>query len=269
MRTSSRRWMTVVAAVALGAAGARAQAPAGAAAPSLLTRPGVYGVFAFFTVRPDWARAPAAERARAPAEVARVVKKHADVVHVELSLSRGLEAQVDLFARVHAQELEQAQAFLIDLRATAFGRHLEVTETLVGVTKPLAYITADRSPALNAALGAVGYSGAPPRYVVVVPVKKSAQWWSLPPEARLKELEAHTAPTLASLATVKRKLYHSTGLDDADFITAFETADLLAFHELMRALASVKENTFHTRWGQPTVLGTLHPVEAVVRALSE
>ncbi|MPM77892.1 Chlorite dismutase [bioreactor metagenome] len=89
------------------------------------------------------------------------------------------------------------------------------------------------------------------------------------PEERLKEMEVHTTPTLAYLVNVKRKLYHSTGLDDTDFITYFETDDLTAFNNLMLSLAQVKENKFHVRWGSPTTLGTIHSPEDVIKALAE
>jgi chlorite dismutase len=103
----------------------------------------------------------------------------------------------------------------------------------------------------------------------VVPVKKNAEWWNLSAERRLRIMEGHTVPTLAFLPTVKRKLYHSTGLDDLDWITYFETNDLKAFNNLMIALASIPENLYQPRWGSPTILGTIHSVEDVVKALAE
>jgi chlorite dismutase len=38
------------------------------------------------------------------------------------------------------------QAFLVDFRATRFGMYSDVTEQLVGMTKPLNYVTKDKSP---------------------------------------------------------------------------------------------------------------------------
>ena len=75
--------------------------------------------------------------------------------------------------------------------------------------------------------------------------------------------------TLPYMTNVKRKLYHSTGLDDIDFITYFETNDLLAFHNLMTSLASIPENNYHVRWGDPTTLGSILSPEKVIKALSE
>ena len=70
-------------------------------------------------------------------------------------------------------------------------------------------------------------------------------------------IEEHTRATLSYLPSIKRKLYHSTGLCDADFITYFETDDLKSFHGLMLALAGVEENTYHVRWGSPTIVSTI------------
>jgi len=234
----------------------------------ILVQPGVFGVFTMFRLRPDWNRVPAAERKKAAGEVKQLIEKHKNNVLADVYLTRGLETNSDFFFRVHAYDLAKAQVFMNEFRATRVGRNADVTETLVGLTKPLNYITKDASPGLNAGLSSASYTGPAPRYTVVVPVKKSAEWWNIPVDQRVHEMEAHTAPTLAYLVNVKRKLYHSTGIDDTDFITYFETNDLAAFNNLMIALASVPENKYHVRWGNPTVLGTIHSPEEVFKALA-
>jgi chlorite dismutase len=158
-----------------------------------------------------------------------VVDKHKAKVIVDAYLTRGLGASSDYFLRVHAYDLAAAQEFLNEFRATRFGLFSDVGENLVGITKPLNYIT-NKSPDLNAALFAASYAGDPPRYAIVTPIKQSAEWWNLSNVERLAQMESHTRPTLAYLVNVKRKLYHSTGLADTDFITYFETDDLAAFN---------------------------------------
>ena len=197
-----------------------------------------------------------------------VLEKHKEKVIADAYLTRGFEAQSDYFLRVHSYDMAAVQNFLVDFRATRFGMYSDVTESLVGMTKALNYISKDKSPDLNAGLTATTYNGDAPRYAFMVPVKKNADWWNLTDAQRLKEIETHTLPTLVNLVNVKRKLYHSTGLDDTDFITYFETADLGAFNNLMLALAKVPENKYHVRWGSPTVLGTIQPFENVVKVLS-
>lgn len=234
----------------------------------MLKDPGVFGVFNTFMVRPDYYKLSAAERKGAAMEVQAVLEKYKEKVIVDAYLTRGLESQSDYFVRVHAYDLVDAQNFLVDLRATRFGMYSQPTETLFGITKALNYITKAKSPGLNAGLTGATYSDVAPRYALMVPVKKNAEWWNIPEEQRLKEMESHTLPTLPFLVNVKRKLYHSTGIDDTDFITYFEANDLGAFNNLMIALASVPENKYHVRWGSPTVVGTIQTFENVVKTLS-
>ena len=274
MRKSTGLLLTFMALLSVGSSQAQ-QANMDAKPPmampdmtKILTAPGVFGNFSTYKVRPDYYKLSMAERKGAAAEVVAVVEKYKDKVKAEAYLTRGFEAQSDFFLRIHSYDMAATQAFLVDFRATRFGMNAEVTENLVGMTKALNYITKDKSPNLNAGLTGATYSDATPRYAFVIPVKKNADWWNLTDEQRLKEMETHTLPTLANLANVKRKLYHSTGLDDTDFITYFETADLGAFNNLMLALAKVPENKYHVRWGSPTVLGTIQSFDSVVNTLS-
>lgn len=254
-----------------------AQQSSGATAPAtaavvdrakILVAPGVFGNFSTYKLRPDYYRLSNAERKGAAAEVMAVVEKHKTTVIVDAYLTRGFEAHSDYFLRVHSYDMAATQSFLIDFRNTRFGMYSDVTEQLVGMTKPLNYITKEKSQALNSGLTAASYQGDAPRYAFMIPVKKNAEWWNLPEEQRLKEIETHTLPTLGNLVNVKRKLYHSTGLDDSDFITYFETNDLGAFNNLLLALAKVPENKYHVRWGSPTVMGTIQTFENVVKVLS-
>lgn len=234
----------------------------------ILVAPGVFGNFSTYKVRPDYYKLSTAERKGAAAEVLAVVDKHKDKVIVDAYLTRGFKAQSDYLLRVHSYDMAATQAFLVDFRATRFGMYSDVTENLVGITKALNYITKDKSTDLNKGLSSATYVGDAPRYAFVIPIKKNAEWWNLTDAQRLKEMETHTLPTLAYLVNVKRKLYHSTGLDDTDFITYFETADLGAFNNLLLSLAKVPENKYHVRWGNPTVMGTIQTFENVVKTLS-
>ena len=274
MRKSTGLLLTFMALLSVGSSQAQ-QANMDAKPPmampdmtKILTAPGVFGNFSTYKVRPDYYKLSMAERKGAAAEVVAVVEKYKDKVKAEAYLTRGFEAQSDFFLRIHSYDMAATQAFLVDFRATRFGMNAEVTENLVGMTKALNYMTKDKSPNLNAGLTGATYSDATPRYAFVIPVKKNADWWNLTDEQRLKEMDTHTLPTLANLVNVKRKLYHSTGLDDTDFITYFETADLGAFNNLMLALAKVPENKYHVRWGSPTVLGTIQSFDSVVNTLS-
>ena len=77
-------------------------------------------------------------------------------------------------------------------------------------------------------------------------------------------MQEHTQAALPYLNVVKRKLYHSSGLDDFDFITYFETEKLDEFHSLIRALEQVKEYRHNRRFGHPTLVGTVRPLDDIL-----
>ncbi len=246
-----------------------ADALAGIDRSMILKQSGVFGIVATFKLDAGWNQMTSADRRGAPGEVIKLVDKYRDDVLVDAYLTRGLSAGSDYFLRLNCYDLARGQAFMVDFRRTLVGRHSEVTETLIGVTKPLNYVTPDKSPKLNKELKSATYQGGAPRYVIVIPVKKNAAWWNMTAKQRLAMAEGHTIPTLKHLVDVKRKLYHSTGLGDLDFITYFETNDPNAFNDLVISLMSVPENLYHTRYGNPIIIGTIHSVEDVFGTLAK
>ena len=82
-------------------------------------------------------------------------------------------------------------------------------------------------------------------------------------------MQEHTAAALPYHKTVKRKLYHSSGLDDLDFITYFETSKLEDFHSLILSMEKVKEYQYTRRFGHPTLLGTVTTVDEIIEILAQ
>lgn len=104
-------------------------------------------------------------------------------------------------------------------------------------------------------------------YAIMIPIRKNAEWWNLPKAERVAMMKEHTLPTLDYLKTIKRKLYHSTGLSDVDFLTFFETNNLVEFNELVIALRMVREDLFNVQLGEPTIIGTRKSFEGLIDLL--
>jgi hypothetical protein len=88
---------------------------------------------------------------------------------------------------------------------------------------------------------------------VLIPIRKSAAWWSMPQDARravFEERSRHIADSLAYLPRVARRLYHARDLGEPfDFLTWFELAPEheKAFDELLALLRSREEWKFVDR----------------------
>jgi len=241
-------------------------AEAAADREKLLKDPGVYGTFAVFKVDGDWWKLDKNARGSAAAEVKSVFQKHADKVVTDTYLLRGLSEKADFFVRVHSTEILDNQNFLVDLMGTTLGKYLHNTNTFNGITKKPNYIPGF-SDDLKEALKTPPDPGPKP-YVIVVPIRKDAEWWTMPQDRRSAMMKEHTDTTVSYLKTVKRKLYHASGLDDLDFITYFETAKLDDFNNLVIGLERVEENKHNKQFGNPTLLGTIRPLDEILEVLT-
>lgn len=223
---------------------------------SLLTETNVFGLFVSFKINPSFTKLNDIEKQELIQNVLAAVVEDDEVIF-DTYLTRGLSGRSDFFLRLHSKDMAKIQALLLKLYKSELGNHVTTIDQFVGVSKVLNYISKENEPVLNASLSATPYSAPTPKYAIVVPVKKNADWWLLPKEERLVLSKQHTEKTLPWLINVKRKLYHSTGLDDVDFVTYFECEDLISFHRLMLELAQVEENKYHVRWGSPTIISTI------------
>ena len=228
----------------------------------LLTDPGVYGTFAAFQMDHDWWDLPGEARVIAVSEAKKLIEQFSSQLVIESYLLRGLSDHADFMFRVHAHGLSDTQQFLTSLLGTRFGRHLVATSYLHGLTKKAAYV-AGFSDQMKKELQSPSEVPTKP-YAIVIPIRKDADWWALDQDTRRTLMQEHTQAALPYMSAVKRKLYHSSGLDDFDFITYFETEKLEEFHSLIRALEQVKEYRHNRRFGHPTLLGTVRPLDDIL-----
>jgi chlorite dismutase len=250
--------MTVVWLVMPGMAGA-------ADRDKLLTEPGVYGTFAAFRIDGEWGRLEQPARIAHLTALRGVVEQHREKLAIDTYLLRGLSDHADFLVRVHGTELKDTQQFLVDLLNSPFGRYLTSVAVFNGLTKKANYVPGFPDN-LKMDLKAPSESGP---YAVVIPIRKDPEWWALPQDKRAAMMQEHTEAALPYHKTVKRKLYHATGLDDFDFITYFETAKLEDFHSLILALEKVKEFRHNRRFGNPTLIGTVRSLDQLIEVLAQ
>ncbi len=109
------------------------------------------------------------------------------------------------------------------------------------------------------------FAGERSRYLVVYPFTKSAEWYLLPREARQGVMNEHMRVG-HEYPMVRQLLAYSFGLDDQDFVVAYETDDLAAFGDLVRALRAT-ESRRSTVGDTPILVGIHRPVEEILGIL--
>ena len=179
---------------------------------------------------PGWRRLPDAERAE-DARAACDAEAHSTAAGVRTLTysSVGLEPGVDLVLLRIAASLDDLEAADARLLAAGMGRWLTVRHSLLGRMVPSQYVVKPTDQERSV------LDGEPRRYLAVYPFTKSAEWYLLSREARQGIMNEHMRVG-RGYPTVRQLLAYSFGLDESDFLVAYDTDDMAAFGELVREL---------------------------------
>jgi chlorite dismutase len=173
--------------------------------------------------------------------------------------SIGLEPGVDLLLWRMAPTLDALESAAAGLLQAGLGRWLSVRHSLIGRVGPSQYVK--RPTEQEQSL----FAGERARYLVVYPFTKGAEWYLLSKEARQGIMNEHMRVG-HEYPMVRQALAYSFGLDSQDFVVAYETDDLAAFGDLVRALRGT-ESRRSTVSDVPILLGIHRPIEEIVRLL--
>ena len=161
--------------------------------------------------------------------------------------SVGLEPGVDLLLWRMAPSIDALEAAAAGLLRAGLGRWLTVRHSLVGRIGPSQYVRkpTDQEQSL--------FAGERSRYLVVYPFTKSTDWYLLSRESRQGIMNEHMRIG-HEYPMIRQALAYSFGLDGQDFVVAYETDDLVAFGDLVRALRGT-ESRRSTVSDTPILLG--------------
>lgn len=179
---------------------------------------------------PAWRRRSDGERAGdAAALIAAEDGTRADGVRTLIYSSVGLEPGADLLLFRLAPTLDALEAAGARLARGGVGGWMTVRHSLLGRIAGSQYVTKPSDQERSV------LDGTPKRYLVVYPFTKSVDWYLLGREARQGVMNEHMRVG-RGYPMVRQLLAYSFGLDDADFLVAYDTDDLASFGELVREL---------------------------------
>ncbi len=182
---------------------------------------------------PTWRRLPVEER-RAGIGAFCAAAGRAEGRLMQHSYSTvGLRAEGDLLLWRMAERIEDLEETAADLLAAGVGSWMTPSISMIGLTRPSQYVK--RSTTQEQSL----FSGERSRYLVVYPFTKSVEWYLMPAEERQAVMRGHMKVG-HGYPQVRQLLAYSFGLDDQEFIVAYETDDLTAFQDLVRELRATE-----------------------------
>ena len=131
---------------------------------------------------------------------------------------------------------------------------------MIGIIRPSQYVK--RPTTQEQSL----FEGKRSRYLVVYPFSKSIEWYLTPAEDRQRVMSGHMKVG-HKYPQVRQLLAYSFGLDDQEFIVAYETDDLVAFQDLVRELRET-ESRRATIQDTPIITAIKRPLGEILTALS-
>jgi chlorite dismutase len=201
-----------------------------------------YFRFAFYRFAPSWRALDRDARRRALDELEAVLSTAVAPWQLCYSIV-GLRPDVDFGVWLKTEDgVEPLQEFERRVRASAAGDHLELAHNFISMTKPSPYARGV-SDAEREALRAYP-EGAP--YVFVYPMVKTRDWYTLTPEERGRIMRGHIAVG-HKYPKIRINTSYSYGLDDQEFVVAFEGDDPAEFLDLVHDLRFTEASSYTLR----------------------
>jgi chlorite dismutase len=207
---------------------------------------------------PAWRRLESEERCQTADELVAAVRQESDVRTHTYSMV-GLQAGADLLLWSLGPSLDALEERSAAVLRTGMGRWMAVSESFLGVIQPSQYVKKPTPQEQSL------FSGERSRYLVVYPFTKSAEWYLLDREERQRIMNEHMKVG-HTYPEVRQLLANSFGLDDMDFLVAYETDDLPRFSELVRALRGTESRRSTVR-DTPILVGIHRPIEEITELL--
>jgi chlorite dismutase len=218
---------------------------------------GQYVAYTFFKVRPEWRRLPIEERAAGKEAFAEAVEELAPgFEHLHAYSCTGVRPDVDFFLWKITTRYDALGELASALNGTPLAGWLDTPFSYLATTKASQYTSARRARK-------VVPRGS--RYLVVYPFVKVRPWYALPQDERQRAMDEHIRIG-AEFASIHNHTTYSFGIDDQEFMTAFECDEPADFMHLMLTLRETEASRYTER-DTPIFVGQLLDLRACLDAL--
>ncbi|MDP9490985.1 MAG: chlorite dismutase family protein [Actinomycetota bacterium] len=218
---------------------------------------GQYVAYTFFRADPAWRRLPVEERMAGKDAFADVVEEWSGRMDSLRAYSvTGVRPDSDFFLWKITQRYEDLGVLGAELNGTPLAGWLETPYSYLATTKASQY-TAARRPRK------VVPRGSP--YLVVYPFVKIRPWYALPEDERQRAMDEHMRIG-AEFESIVNHTTYSFGIDDQEFMTAFECAEPADFMHLMLTLRDTEASRYTER-DTPIFVGQAMEIRAALDAL--
>jgi len=200
--------------------------------------------FRFYRIDPAFRRLSAAEKQEAREEFITLSTQRRDGLIILTYSTAGLRPDCDLlFWRIGVNP-DVIQDHTASLNKSKLGAYLTCAHSFVAMTKRSMYI--DKLDPFHTAESRTHIIPGKRKYLFIYPFVKSREWYLLPMETRQAVMDEHIKVG-NKYPSVKLNTTYSFGLDDQDFVVAFETEEPKDFLDLVMELRETEGSRYTVR----------------------
>ena len=204
--------------------------------------------FAFYRVRPEWRLLSATERAAQREELAALVREldeRENVLIRPYSLV-GTRGDADFMLWLVSDRLDDLHEFSARLNRLRIGAYLEAPYSYFSMTKKSMYVDKHQHANQEGRSNRLVISPTGRKYLFVYPFVKTRAWYRLSAEERQRQMSEHIAMG-HKYPGVKINTTYSFGLDDQEFVVAFESDSVADFLDLVQEMRESEASTHTVR----------------------
>lgn len=200
--------------------------------------------FMFFRVDRAFRALPADVKLDAKRELAEIIERYHGPMIVLPYSTLGLKAGVDFMLWRIGFDIDPFQKMAADINQSVLGRYLDVPQSFLAMTKHSQYVEEHVHEGQEGRRLRIVPGRKP--FLFVYPFVKTRDWYLLPMPERQRIMNEHIAIG-HKYPRVKINTTYSFGLDDQDFVVAFESDTADEFLDLVQELRETESSKYTVR----------------------
>jgi chlorite dismutase len=211
--------------------------------------------YTFLKIDPAWRRLDPDTRAAHKREVIAACEDFASERLLRAFSLVGTRGDADLLLLTQATNLERIHEFHVVLAQSGLMAYAETPYSFLAMTKPSEYSDESR----------LEVRPAHAKYLFVYPFVKTREWYAVDPKERWRIMQEHIRVG-KEYPSVDLNTSYSFGLDDQEFVVAFEADEPAVFLDLVQRLRTTESSLF-TKRDTPTFTCIAMSVERALNSL--
>ncbi|MEE8198613.1 MAG: chlorite dismutase family protein [Thermoplasmata archaeon] len=200
--------------------------------------------FSFYKLDIRWRRLSPELKDQNKEETRVVLEKWADRFPIMPYSLLGLRGDADFLLWKFSERVEDFQGFASSFLNTSLGGYLDTPYAYLAMTRRSKYVGGHEHEGGHGSTTRIEPLGRP--YLMIYPFVKTHEWYQLPLDERKRMMGEHFRIG-HKYPNVKIHTTYSYGLDDQEFVLAFETDDLEDFLNLVEDLRFTETRKYTLR----------------------